>query len=47
MTRRIWIAIAFAAMPALSGCGYAIVGGAAAIGADAVAEDRQGGDGLF
>lgn len=35
------------ALIAMSGCTPLVVGGAAAVGADAIAEDRNGGDGLF
>ncbi len=41
------VMIVLGALSCLTGCTPLVVGAAAAIGADAIAEDRQGGDGLF
>ena len=41
------LALALSLLTLTAGCVPVVVGGAAAIGADAIVEDRQGGDGLF
>ncbi len=48
MRKDTWIsAVLLAASLALSGCAPLLVGGGAAVVADQVAEDQNGGDGLF
>ena len=47
MHKRVWVAVALAAMVALSGCAPLLIGGAGAVVADEAIEQEQGGDGLF
>lgn len=48
MTLRIsLVCLMLAATSSVSGCVPVVVGGAGAIAADTIAEDRHGGDGLF
>ncbi|MCC0065225.1 MAG: hypothetical protein H6895_14250 [Defluviimonas sp.] len=47
MARTRLFALAAAALLALSACGPVIVGAGGAVLADKVAEDKNGGDGLF
>ncbi|MXQ08684.1 hypothetical protein GQ651_12580 [Alphaproteobacteria bacterium GH1-50] len=41
------LALALALLTLTTACVPVVIGGAAAIGADTIAEDRNGGDGLF
>ena len=47
MRKWFWIPAALIGSLALSACAPLLVGGGAAVVADQVAEDQQGGDGLF
>lgn len=48
MRMTFWKALAgLIAVTTLTGCGALLVGGGAAVVADGVAEEEQGGDGLF
>ncbi len=47
MNRKILLILMLAALPSLSACGAALVGAGGAVVADKVAEEENGGDGLF
>lgn len=47
LTRLSTILVSLACIAALSGCVPVVIGAGGVIAADTIAEDREGGDGLF